>query len=717
MKFITVLIFNLIVIYGFTFGQKADSLKSLLRDVIKDTSYINLLNEISKSYSPSKPDSMFIFAEMALSEAQKMNYLKGKAFAYTNFGNAYYFKFEFDSALAKLNEAIKLFEILGMYNEIANNFNRIGIIYNRQGNYQEGYKYSQKALDVFLKLEDLDGQWRSFTNLGIIAKELGDYGRAIEYYLKAKSVVEKTEDLSGRSLILNNMGNIYFDMSDYQRAMDIYFEGLKIDSMLNNKSGMGSKFNNIASCYNSLGDSKNAIKYFEKSIEVKKGLNDYLGITLTNNNIAYIYIDLKEYAKAEKYFTEAINSQYISPISETNSYNGLATLNYHLKNYNKAVEYALKSYKLANKINNNLQIRISSETLFKIYDAMGDYKNALEYLKINKNISDSIFAYDKTIEIARIEARYEFSKLEEQLRLEQLEKDLENEKKLTEQKLYTYLLIIGILITGGIAFVFYFSKQQKQKANEILQKKNDEINNQKIEIQLQAEQLKELNELKTKLFSIIAHDLRSPLSTIQQIFDAIKEGYTNIEEIKNLLPQLSVNVDYTSNLVDNLLVWAKSQMEGVNFNNENLEVFPIVDKLESLFNKITTDKKIHIENNINENLIVYSDRNILNLVLRNLISNAIKYSNSGGKVEVNAVEDKEFVTISVKDEGIGLTKEQIQKLFMNVNTSSLGTSGEKGTGLGLLLCKDFIEKAGGKIWVESHPGLGSTFYFTVKSKS
>lgn len=714
MKFIDLLIYSLILFISCTYGQKADSLKSLLSDVPKDTSYVNLLNEISKSYSPAKPDSMLIFAEMALSEAQKMNYLKGKAYAYTNFGNAYYFKFEFDTALEKLNEAIKHFEILGMYNEIANNFNRIGIIYNRQGNYQEGYKFSQKALDVFQKLEDLDGQWRSFTNLGIIAKELGDYGKAIEYYLKAKSVVEKTEDLSGRSLILNNIGNIYFDVSDYQRAMDIYFEGLKIDSMLNNKSGMGSKFNNIASCYNSLGDYKSAIKFFEKSLEIKKEFNDYIGTALTLNNIAYIYIDLKDYSKAEKSFTEALNNQYISPISETNSYNGLATLNYNLKNYNKAVEYGLKSYSLANKINNNLQIRISSETLFKIYDAMGDYKNALEYLKINKNISDTIFAYDKTIEIARIEARYEFSKLEEQLRLEQLQKDLESEKKLTEQKLYTYLLIIGLLLTGGIAFFFYFSKQQKQKANDLLQKKNEEINNQRIEIQIQAEQLKELNELKTKLFSIIAHDLRSPLSTIQQIFDAIKEGYTNVEEIKNLLPELSVNVDYTSNLVDNLLFWAKSQMEGVNFNNENLEVFPIVDKLESLFNKITTDKKILLKNNIDENLIVYADKNILNLVLRNLISNAVKYSNSGSKVEVNAVDGNEFVTFSVKDEGRGLTKEQIEKLFLKINNSSPGTSGEKGTGLGLILCKDFIEKAGGKIWVESEPDKGSTFYFTVK---
>jgi PAS domain S-box-containing protein len=227
------------------------------------------------------------------------------------------------------------------------------------------------------------------------------------------------------------------------------------------------------------------------------------------------------------------------------------------------------------------------------------------------------------------------------------------------------------------------------------------------------DKLHELNRLKDRLFSIISHDLRSPLLSLMDILSMANDGMVSDEEFKSFLPTLSKNIGYTSGLVDNLLQWSKSQLEGTAINATHFDIKDNVTYVLNSFGQISADKGVILHNNINLATVVYADMDMIQAVLRNLVSNAIKFCRKGDKISINAEIKRETATIWIADTGIGIASENIDKLFGTNNFTTKGTTNEQGTGLGLLLCKDFIEKNSGKIWVESKPDQGSCFYFTL----
>ncbi|MBC7400332.1 MAG: PAS domain-containing protein [Mucilaginibacter sp.] len=225
--------------------------------------------------------------------------------------------------------------------------------------------------------------------------------------------------------------------------------------------------------------------------------------------------------------------------------------------------------------------------------------------------------------------------------------------------------------------------------------------------------LQELNQLKDRLFSIISHDLRTPLLSLMDILSMTNDGMVTDEEFKSFLPTLSKNIGYTSGLVENLLQWSKSQLEGTAINAIHFDVKDNITYILSSFGQLATDKGVALQNNIQLATIVYADMDMIQAVLRNLVSNAIKFCREGDKISINAEIRRGIATVWVADTGVGIASESIDKLFGTNNFTTRGTINEQGTGLGLLLCKDFIEKNNGKIWVESKQGEGSQFYFTL----
>jgi signal transduction histidine kinase len=225
--------------------------------------------------------------------------------------------------------------------------------------------------------------------------------------------------------------------------------------------------------------------------------------------------------------------------------------------------------------------------------------------------------------------------------------------------------------------------------------------------------LQELNQLKDRLFSIISHDLRTPLLSLMDILSMSNDGMVTDEEFKSFLPTLSKNIGYTSGLVENLLQWSKSQLEGTAISAVHFDVKDNITYILNSFGQLATDKGVALQNNIQLATIVYADMDMIQAVLRNLVSNAIKFCRAGDKISINAEIKRGIATIWVADTGVGIAAESIDKLFGTNNFTTRGTINEQGTGLGLLLCKDFIEKNNGKIWVESKQGEGSQFYFTL----
>jgi signal transduction histidine kinase len=229
-------------------------------------------------------------------------------------------------------------------------------------------------------------------------------------------------------------------------------------------------------------------------------------------------------------------------------------------------------------------------------------------------------------------------------------------------------------------------------------------------------QLRELNTTKDKLFSIIAHDLRSPFTSIIGLSEILLEDEidTSNEQTEEYISIINSTAKETNVLLDNLLNWAKSQTGGLRLILENISLSEIIQEIVELNISLAKAKNISIHFPTKADIELHTDKNILKTILRNIISNAIKFTEIAGNINISATSNQNHIEISISDNGVGMSQETISKLFdISTNTTLPGTSSEKGSGLGLIVCKEFVEKLGGHIWVESEVDKGSDFRFTL----
>jgi len=282
----------------------------------------------------------------------------------------------------------------------------------------------------------------------------------------------------------------------------------------------------------------------------------------------------------------------------------------------------------------------------------------------------------------------------------------------------------------SLAFIFYglylikrenasyqFRLLLKQRS---LHQKNVEINKQKeiiaekvILLEATSSELADLNTLKTKLFSVVSHDLRSPMYALRNLFKNMHQKDTPAPEIKKIVPDVLMDLNYTIGLMENLLQWSKTQMQSSAANLKELDLSKMINEVLQLLRLQAEAKQIYIENKNTSPIYVYADKEMVNLILRNLLSNAIKFTPSQGYIEIGVTEISSFVEIYVQDTGIGISKDAIQKINESNFYTTKGTSSESGTGLGLMLCKEFLHKNGGQMHIESEPGKGSIFSFRL----
>jgi signal transduction histidine kinase/ligand-binding sensor domain-containing protein len=269
-----------------------------------------------------------------------------------------------------------------------------------------------------------------------------------------------------------------------------------------------------------------------------------------------------------------------------------------------------------------------------------------------------------------------------------------------------FKLIIGTVIILAVVSVF-LSRIKNLKDQKVLLEKL---------VAIKTDELNELSSSKDKFFSIIAHDLRNPFNTIIGFSEILKEEIKTGNPAKNEEYAALINTSavQTLRLLENLLEWANSQTGKIKFTPEPIRLSVLLNEESGMLHDMAAGKGIELKSSVSENVIILADKNMLKTILRNLISNAIKFTHIDGKVEVDAIIKNKSAEISVSDNGIGMTKETMAKIFrIDVNHSTRGTQNEKGTGLGLFLCKEFVEKHGGEIWVESESGKGSIFRFTI----
>lgn len=278
--------------------------------------------------------------------------------------------------------------------------------------------------------------------------------------------------------------------------------------------------------------------------------------------------------------------------------------------------------------------------------------------------------------------------------------------EIKRQEFIRNVLVVVMALSVILLVTVYRSGQRRKRINALLLQHQEEMEKRSIE-------LEQLNQVKDKFFSIISHDLRSPINALAGLLDLLDKGAIASDELPVAIKELRTRFNHTRTLLNNLLDWTLLQMDKINLQPAKINLANLANENIELI-RSTQIKQVNFVNAIPAQAIAFADSNTINLVIRNLISNALKFTNEGGEIKLSAEEETDHWVVAVSDNGVGIKPEVLNMLFDKINPySTRGTANEKGTGLGLILCKEFVEKNNGKIWVESTLGKGSTFWFSV----
>ncbi len=642
-------------------------------------------------------------------------------------------------------QALHLAENMEDELKTANALSHIGVIHWQMGNFTMALDYHLEALSIYEKIGNEIGIARSTTNIGIIFSDQSHYEKALEYFFRSLLRYEQQDHTPGMAAVLNNIGMIYEHQSNYDLAEQYHLRSLELKEQEKDDMGMSYSFNNLGLVQQGKGNHEKAMEYFYKSLEIRMNLNDKRGVASTASNLGYLFYLLEDSENSGKYLNLAL-SHYI----EVDDKSGIAkTFNYLGRLYLQEGQLTLasqsfnESLEIAKEIGLNRMVTKNYAYLAKLMAQINDFKRAYEYQQLFINIRDSIYTEESRRKLIELQVMYDREQKESEIQLIQKNEQI-SLLSTQRDRLLRNFLIAGVVLILVSLFLLYNRFLIAKNANVLLEKQKNEISktNKKLlglneslmeqkkkfeELNHQLNEsnkklinsernLMEINATKDKFFSIISHDLRNPFAAIVSFSRILKRDISNltVDELKELALELDKSVLKINNLLENLLQWSRTQTGKIRYEPEYIAVHEIVKDNINLFKNNAKEKGIKLVDAVDDNIPVWADKNMTDTVIRNLLSNALKYTDSGGEIVMESKIKDHKVFISVKDNGVGMTEESKAKIFrIDALHSTYGTMDEKGSGLGLLLCKEFIEKQGGEISFESELNEGSVFTFSL----
>ncbi len=599
---------------------------------------------------------------------------------------------------------------------------------------------SEKYLNQALKQTDTTAKTEFTAHLhsqrGRLANLLGKYPLAAQHLLSAATTYKALNDTVGLAGVYNNIGNMYAKQSLWYLAKQHYKQALPLYLQANSLVDVSHIYNNLGGVYLFQDSIDLCFEHLDKSLAIKKSLGIAQEISTAYNAYGEVYNMLKQYNKSIIYHEKALKIQQNEGHLDGMVISYLGMANGHLGNnqLTPAEANALKALQLARQIRRNEYASTALQILTRLHKSKGQYQQAFQYQSQHKALEDSLTNAKNVSTITALKLNHELEQkdIANQLLVKEKEAQqaslLASDQVIKKQRIAATALTLLLASVIAIALIQYNSSKAKKKAYTLLREKNKEVItvnhelgslNEKIvkqndEILQQKNHLEDLNHVKDRLFSIISHDLRSPLSSLRNTLNLIQNGVFSESELKQILERLSDKLGLTSGLLDNLLNWARSQLHGLEINPRPINMAVIMSDALRLLKAQADHKAITLKTRFTEQLYALADEEMVKVVLRNLISNAIKFSFPGNTVFVDAtLLDENYLVVSVKDNGMGIEVNDLPKILGNEHFTTIGTDQEKGTGLGLLLSKEFVEKNGGRIWVRSTTGKGSTFSFTL----
>lgn len=576
-------------------------------------------------------------------------------------------------------------------------------------------QYGREGIALASELNYTDGLANLWNKLGVVYRHMENFPEALKAYDNALKAAQQANNRVEMAHAYNNMGHAYSWEGKYGMQLDYATRALEIFEALGDKKGMGFALTGAIIACIELRDYEKALAFAGRSYRLRSEMGQNVETMVALMYLGKVHARMGNFKQAKSYLKQAIGMYETHGFeNSTFGYQTLAETYLKEGKLDSALYIAKRGLEHSSSQQVYRDMMHDSRVVADIYAARKDFYNAFKYFSLSSAFRDSVQRQDNARTIANHALR------QKQQELDLLEKDRQlQEEELAHQKERTRwsMFFFGtiLLLVAAVAMVINSNRKKLKAAYLELQAANEEIQTQKEAIEQQAADLQQSNSSKDKLFAIIGHDLRSPVASLRNFLDLVDDKSITLEDLNQLSPHLSRGVVNLSETLENLLQWSQAQLNGIKTTQRPFPVGRVVQSNIDLFSDVAKAKRVTLESQIGPHTVL-ADEDQIKLVLRNLINNAIKFTRPGGWVRVSSrlVAGTNLLAIDVQDNGVGISPEKVHKLFtLDTRFTNYGTEGEKGTGIGLMLCKEMVQNNGGEITVKSVESEGSVFTFTL----
>ncbi len=689
---------------------KIDSIKSNISKSINDEEKILLLLDLASSYVDVNTDSAKYYVNLAQINLLSNPGIYTSAYYYHVKGVIYNKSFKNDSAILFLKTSYSLYNEIDSIKDIARVNNLIATCFNDLIIYDSAIYYYNLS---FARLDSIKHSSLYAANLNNIANvydNLGDKKKALDYYIRALTIFKELNQEVNVAITTNNIGVINLDIGNYYNSIKYLDEAAELNLKNGNNFNLCLNYNSLGSAYKELAQFDKALQYTILAMEIAVKSNfEYLEAQ-SSHNLGTIYKDNKEYDMAISHLQKSLDMCNQLDITKGEIYNliNLGEAYTNQKKFEISEEHLLAGLELCRQTDFSVHYEEVYDALMKNYQAWGKYREAFNYYQKYVSIRDSLTNVLREKELNEIQTKYETEQKEIENQKLKSQNELQ-EMTIFRQRLLVIVTVFVALVAIALLVMLFTVRKKRKERIALLQAKNKLIRE-------KSEQLNRTIQTKDQLFSIIAHDLRSPFGSLMG-FSALLTEEAEANNFDNTLlyaQQLNSATASTFELLDNLLNWSRSQQDNLKPSIAKIDLNTTVNEIIRALQEKVDEKQIKLLNLVIEETIISTDKNMIMVVIRNLISNAIKFTPKKGQINVGAKKDGGNTVISIQDSGVGIEPDIQKKLFSGTpGYTTRGTEKEQGSGLGLMLVKDFAERLGGTVWVKSQPGKGSTFSFSI----
>ncbi|WP_417590112.1 ATP-binding protein [Owenweeksia hongkongensis] len=591
------------------------------------------------------------------------------AYAYTGLSSTLFYQYRLDEALEYLHVSYGIYQNIGDSSDLSDAYMNFGNVYTEMGFFEKGLNYYKSAEDYLPKNSD----WLH-------------YNLAYLYYNTSQTFMDLGDFINTQE---------YLNKAEHNAIQDSAYELLFAIKNVN------------AELLLIEGKDEEARKYAQLALNQAKEYGDLLEQSKSLELLAQVHANYGNHTKAISFQKKALGKaiEFGDPVEIAKQYGHLSTIMLSSGKNQAALEYAEIAQRYADTVKSQLLHKDIALVLGQAFESNNFPKEALQAYK-------TYYAYKDTLAKINIHERI----LLTQNKIQSQEAELLKAKNSFQQSVIKQdrIVMIGIgtafILALIILLILLKSLRRKHHSQQIIEGKQKLLNAKSEELNNTNQALRQLNEGKDKLLSILTHDLKQPFNQTLQLLEILDHEMNEDEDLRELTRRVKDTVENTKGTVDNLLTWTKSQFTNLKTRPKAVLIRPLAMELRAEFTNVIEQKRINFQIEMEPGLKVLADPNHLEIILRNLLQNAVKFSNSEGEINLRAVKEKENVHIEVSDDGKGMDQEQIKKLFdVNAHFSTPGTLNEKGTGLGMLIVNDFVQENNGQLEVKSKPNKGSTF--------